>query len=201
MLDSWFWLHALQLEFLACLWLQPVEAIFEQPLSAIAHRTCVLCIIHTADGIMTSTNFGTIRFWPLLDIETIFQEMLDPQASAGTYKKPFQLRSNSTICLTSMYPCSLDLISFRRLVGYWTMRFVAKTSELPSHRYHDCTWIRRLQHPRPRWRSRHGWGCRPTSFGPRSRSITAYWGASTTKLHACIFNLVATQSSARTNMC
>mmetsp|Transcript_1169 Transcript_1169/g.2430 ORF Transcript_1169/g.2430 Transcript_1169/m.2430 type:complete len:1060 (+) Transcript_1169:445-3624(+) len=81
--------------------LQPVEAIFEQPLSAIAHRTCVLCIIHTADGIMTSTNFGTIRFWPLLDIETIFQEMLDPQASAGTYKKPFQLRSNSTICLTS----------------------------------------------------------------------------------------------------
>ena len=44
-----------------------------EPLTAIVHKSSVRCIIHTADGIMTSTQFGTVRFWPLLDLESMFQ--------------------------------------------------------------------------------------------------------------------------------
>ena len=50
-----------------------VEQMREQPVRAIVHKSCVLCIIPTADGIMTSTQFGTVRFWPLVDILNVFR--------------------------------------------------------------------------------------------------------------------------------
>jgi len=82
------WMHLWKLK-------SDLTSIEEKPLCAAAHRSCVLCILHIGDGLMTSTQFGTIRFWPLDDLEEGFTKHKQGLLRQGT----LYLRSTSTICL------------------------------------------------------------------------------------------------------
>eukprot|EP00854_Cymbomonas_tetramitiformis_P010309 gene10309-12194_t len=62
------------------------------PITTMVHRTAVLCVLPADDGLITSTKFGTIRFWPRKDITEIMDAL-----TGG--KKIFKLRSTATISL------------------------------------------------------------------------------------------------------